>query len=644
MLVSYNWLKDYLGADAPDVDTVSDLLGYHTFEIEGVEKKGDDTVIDIDVLPNRSSDCLSHRGIAREISTLTGKPLAVDPFTQVPSLAQTDQIIIDIQNGEVCPRFTASLFTDIEITQSPQWLKDRLEVLGQRPINNIVDATNYVMLGLGQPMHVYDADLFPQVDGVWQFGVRTAKEGETISLLPEGGKGEARIIELIGSETLVVDKSSDTPVGLAGVKGGTFAEVHAGTKNIIVEAATWHPTFTRKTARRLGIVIDASKRYENELSPEMPIFAQVDIVKLIANIAGGKFQGVVDVYPVKSEPVTVEVSPEHVNALLSLSLSPDEMEEILVRAGVTVEQKDDVLLCTGPWERTDLTLEADFTEEIGRIHGYDHVASVVPEPVPSAEINVRHYYSEQVREVLIGLGFSEVITSSFRKKDDIHLHNALASDKEYMRSNLASGIGNALDKNAGFTDLLGLTDTRVFEIGTVFHKIDSGIVEHVALALGVRTKASGYNQKDDLQTADAIKALEEKLSVTLEVTTEKAIAEINFTKVFETLPAPVSYEPVEAAPEISYKPFSLYPAMTRDIAMWVTEGTEVSDVEKVLNEAAGDLRVRTTHVDEFTKEGRTSLAFRLVFQSMDRTLTDDEINAQMDKVYQAATKQNWETR
>jgi len=291
-----------------------------------------------------------------------------------------------------------------------------------------------------------------------------------------------------------------------------------------------------------------------------------------------------------------------------------------------------------------LLIEADYIEEIGRIYGLDKIASVVPDTVPLTELNARHYYSEQVREVLIGLGFSEVITSSFRKKDKIRLQNALASDKEYMRSNLAKGIEAVLDKNAGFTDLLGTTDTRVFEIGTVFHKTDEGIVEHVSLSFGVRTKASGYNPKDDILLEEAVKALEEKLSVSLTTDTQKAVTEINFTELFESLPVPTVYAPIEVAKEISYTPFSLHPAMTRDIAMWTTEGTEVDEVEKVLNDAAGDLRVRTTHVDEFTKDGRTSLAFRLVFQAMDRTLTDEEVNTQMDKVYKSATEQGWETR
>ncbi len=644
MLVVHSWLKDYIGDSIPSAEDIEKLLTFHSFEIEGVEKAGDDEVIDVDVLPNRAADCLSHRGIARELATILNHPLANDPLQKEITLSPNERIEVTIENPDHCPRFSASLITGIEVKESPDWLKKRLEALGQRPINNIVDATNYVMYAIGQPIHAYDADLFPQLDGKWRFQVRTAKEGEVVSLIAEGGKDEDRDVVLKGTELLIVDKSSNTPIGLAGVKGGRFAGVHTETTNIIIEAAHFDATLTRKTARGLGIVIDASKRFENECSRELPPYAQQEIVQLITDIAGGTYEGTVDVYLQKKENPAVIVRPEKVNALLGIQLETDTIKEILQRTGTTVTEKDNTLVCTGPWERNDLHIEADFIEEVGRIYGLDKINSVVPEAVPLTEINKRHYYSEQVREVLLSLSFSEVITSSFRKKDKIKLRNALASDKAYMRSNLRKGIEKVLDHNAGFTDLLGVQDTRVFEIGTVFYKTDEGVAEYVSLAFGVRTKTSGYNPKDDKVLEEVLTALETSLNTTINRSIEKGIVEINFTELFESLPMPEKYQPVTVAPEIAYKPFSTFQHMTRDIAMWVTEGTQVSDVEKVLNEAAGDLRVRTTHIDEFTKDGRTSLAFRLVFQAQDRTLTDDEVNAVMDTVYTAATSHGWETR
>lgn len=645
MKVSYNWLKEYLGEEAPSPEKIEELLTFHSFEIEEVIPAEGDTVVDVDILPNRSSDCLCHRGVAREIASLTDKPLAVDPLREKPELKDSEEIEVNIADPKACPRFTASLITDIEVKESPDWLKARLKAIGQRPINNIVDATNYVMFAIGQPLHAYDADLFPKHDGKWRFGVRFAEEGEKVSLIAEGGKEEDRTVELNGTEQLIIDESSNTPIGLAGVKGGRFAGVHEGTKNIIIEAAHFDPIITRQTARRLGIVIDASKRFENEPSRELPPYAQSEIIKLILDIAGGAYAGTVDVYPNKpdlKEPVVVRV--ERANSLLGLSLGGEEMAELLERVGCQVELFSEEIGAIGPWERSDLNIEEDFIEEIGRVHGYSHVKSVVPETVPLKEINARHYYSEEVREALLKLGYSEVITSSFRKKDEIQLLNALASDKSYLRSSLRKNLAEVLEQNANLTDLLGTNDTRVFEIGTVFDKSDSGVNEHVSLCFGMQLKASGYTGKEDKVIEETVTALEEKIGLKLETKVEKGIAEINFSEVINKLPAPTEYKEVEKGEDVTYQPFSTYPFVSRDIAMWTEGDVSAEEVEQVLNEHTGDLRVRTTLFDEFSKDGKTSFAFRLVFQSKDRTLTDDEVNKVMESVYESVKKQGWEVR
>ena len=645
MLVSYNWLKDYLGDAIPAPEKIVELLTFHAFEIESLEAKDGDTVIDVKILPDRSSDCLSHRGIAREIASLLGVTLEYDPLASVPSLLPTESIEVKIADTNLCPRFTVALMIDITVGESPDWLKDRLAAIGQRSINNIVDATNYVMYAIGQPLHAYDADKFPQVAGKWQFGVRPAMLGETVSLLAESGKNEDRRVTLKGGELLIIDESSGTPIGLAGVKGGRFAGIDSSTTKIIIEAAHFDPIRTRQTARGLGIMIDASKRFENEPSRELPPFAQTEIIKLIINIAGGTFEGYLDVYPNQKTNPAVVVYPVQVNALLGLTLGIDEMAAILHRIGAMVTKNANLTLtCVGPFERTDLQIAEDFIAEIGRIYGYRHIVSVVPAKVPLAEINARHYYSEKIRSVLLRQGFSEVITSSFRKKDKITLLSSLASDKECLRSSLAPNMAEVLDRNAPFTDLLATSDTRVFEIGTVFEKTKTGITEHFALCLGVRLKQSGYSGKEDAVLKTAVALLEQTLKMTALWNIEKGIAELNLTTLLTQLPSPTAYAEVPVATEVTYSPFSLYPAMTRDIAMWVSEGTEVSIIETVLNEAAGPLRVRTTHVDAFTKDGRTSYAFRLVFQASDRTLTDEEINAVMENVYSAAVSQGWETR
>ena len=645
MKVNYNWLKDYVGESLPESTEVERLLTEHAFEIDEIETVAGETVIDVDVLPNRSSDCLCHRGIARELAAILDTQLEHDPLQELPALVETDKISVHIADTNACPRFTASLVTGIEVLESPEWLKVRLESLGQRSINNIVDATNYVMYAIGQPLHAYDADLFPQVDGTWQFGVRYGVEGEVVEILPEGGSTEPRQVVCVGTELLIVDESSNTPIGLAGVKGGNYAGVHAGTTNIIIEAAHFHPTITRKTARRLGIVIDASKRFENECARELPPYAQYEIIELIKQIAGGKYEGSIDVYEQEKKNPAVDVRVAKTNALLGLELTQKQISDIIVRTGSTVSEKEaGVLVCTGPWERTDLLIEADFIEEVGRLYGLDNIQSVVPTADVVAVVNSRQYYSEKIRQTLLRLGFSEVITSSFQKKDAIQLHNALASDKSYVRSTLSKNMHQALDTNFSHTDLLGIRSVQVFEIGTVFDKVEGGVGEHLSLALGVRQKGGGYTPKDDAPLQAAITELQTSLGVDLEFDMEKGVAEINLSELIEKLPVPAAYDAPVQRTAATYTPVSPYPAMARDIALWVSEGTEASAVIETLRAPAGELCVRIDLFDEFTKDDQTSYAFRLVFQSKEKTLTDEEVNVVMQQVNAAVEEQGWEVR
>jgi len=646
MLVSYNWLKEYLGPEAPSAKKIVDLLTDYAFEVDKIEAKGNDWLIDIDILPNRSSDCLSHRGIAREIATLTDKPLKFDPLAKTPKLIPSDLLAVEIGEGHDFPGFTATLISGVTVKESPVWLKQRLEALGQRPINNIVDATNYVMYALGQPLHAYDADLFPQVGGRWRFKVRRAKAGETISLLAEAGGDEDRVVELKGTELLIVDGSANTPIGLAGVKGGRHAMVNDKTIKIIIEAANFDPILTRRTARALNIIIDASKRFENEPSRELPLYGQVAIAKLITDIAGGSAEGMIDVYKEKLDNPSVLVRPDRVNAKLGLSLEADEMMAIVRRLGATVKKAKGGFLATSPFERTDLKLEEDYIEEIGRIYGLSHIKSVKPEPTPVAEVNQFHYYSEKISTELIRQGFSEVITSSFRQTDTIELRNALASDKKYLRSLLTNNLIEVLENNINHIDLLGLTEVKVFEIGTVFNKKSGGVVEErINLALGVRSKASGHTAKDDeiIKTVglELEKLLEKKLNW---ISTPAGTAEIDLAKTLKGLPAKDAYQQTNQVADIKYRPYSVYPSVSRDLAMWVKDDVTPEVAKGELNQIAGPLCVRISLFDEFAKAGRQSYAFRLVFQADDRTLTDTEVNAIMDTIYEMVAEKEWQVR
>lgn len=645
MKVIHSWLKEYVGETLPDAAEVERLLTFHAFEVEQIEQVEGEDVIEVKVLPDRASDSLSHRGIARELSSILGVPLSYDPLREHKELPPTTAAAISIADDTACSRFTATIITGIEIKESPAWLQKRLRALGQRPINNIVDATNYVMFALGQPMHAYDADALSKVGDVCQLGVRFAREGETVQLLGEGGKTEERVVELIESDVVIVDGVTDVPVGLAGIKGGRYAELSPQTKTILVEAAHFNPTLIRKTARRLGVITDAAKRFENNPTPQLPVYAQADIVALVTDIAGGSCVGMVDICASLSEAEPILVSVSRVNNRLGLDLTSDKVKDIIERIGAkAAETLDGDLLVVPPFERTDLTIEENLTEEVGRIYGLHNIISIAPTPVPLQAVNAKQYYSDAIRNILVEQGFSEVITSSFQKKGELQLLQALASDKSYVRSSLQHNITTVLDANFTHGDLLGVRDIRVFEIGTVFTKTAAGIGEYVALALGVRSKGNGYHRKDDEVLDTAVAAVETIIGPDPAWQREKGVTELNLSATYNRLPEPVAYKPFTKSSDSYYKSVSPYPAIARDIAIW-TDGTQTDTVvATALTNATGPLLVRHTLFDTFTKEGKTSYAFRLVFQATDRTLTDIEINAIMEQVYAAVLQQGWEVR
>jgi len=643
MLISYNWLKDYLGEDIPPVEELTELLTFHAFEIDGVEIMGKDTVIDVKILPDRGSDGLSHRGVAREIATLIDKTLTNDPLKDESELKVSDEIVINIESEKDCQRFMLAHMEGVKIGPSPEWLQERLASLGQRSINNIVDATNYVMYSLGQPMHAYDADLFTKKDGKWIFSVRKAKVGEIVFLLPERPGTPNREIELKGTELLVIDESNGEAVDLAGVKGGIHAGLHDGTTNIILEAASFDPGLTRRTARALNIVTDASKRFENEPPRILPPYAIRMITKLIADIAGGTLIGVSDEYLLKQTELAVLVRKERVDKILGLSLEETEVESILARLGAKTKKVADGWEVTAPLERTDLRIEENYIDEIGRIHGLSHIKSIPPEVLPLSEINTNYYYHNKIRNILTEQGFSEVITSSFRKKDQVHLQNALASDKAYLRSALIPSMEDSLVFNAQNIDVLGLRDIRIFEIGTVFNKVEGRVSEHLVLAIGAKTKKTSHVPADDSLVNKALEALRAE-GIDVDVKIEKGVCEFDLDQMISKLKVPTGYEDSKPLPVMTYKPFSNYPAIVRDIAMWVPMDVEVDKISEVLKVSAGELCTRVTLFDEFTKDERTSYAFRLVFQSFEKTLTDDEMQVHMDVLNKTVEAEGWDVR
>lgn len=638
MKVSYEWLQTFFDTnDLPPVEEIEQNLMFHSYEIEGVEKVGDTWVIDVDVLPNRASDSLSHRGIAKEIATIFNIPMQYDPLRESVDLTPvTADIAVTLDEDASCTYYNAAYISGVSVTESPEWLKKRLAAIGQKSINNVVDATNYVLFELGQPTHVFDADKFTGEKP--HIGTRRAQPKETITLL--GGEQ----VELTDTVSVIVDAQNDTPIAVAGVKGGMVAEVESTTTNIIIESAKFDPVQTRKASQQLKIRTDASARYENDVPDEYASYGVAAVAKLILEIAGGEFRGFVTAGEPHSDQVEVQVTVQHISRVLGLPIDVSEIEEILKRLQFNFSYKDDTFLVTAPFERRDITIPEDVIEEIGRVYGYNKISSIqLPERHTKLVINQKFAYTEVIRNTLTKLGFTEVYLYSLRDSGDIALLNSLASDKDHLRSDLASGITEALSINERQMPLLGLYDAvRIFEIGNIF--TSTGEETHVAVGARV-TGVKKYEERVTAVLHTAKNALEEVLGIALPEV-EGDVFEFDLDALLQELPQLDSYPRSEHLSEnIIYKTISAYPFVLRDIAVWVPESIDAEQVLNIIQENAGDLLVRSDLFDTFTKEGRVSYAFHLVFQSHTETLTDEKVGVIMSAITdQIMSKDDWEIR
>jgi len=461
MKISYNWLKWYI-PEAPNADKLADIITYHLAEVENVEHRvfnnEKDWVFDIKILPNRAHDLLSHQGVARELASLLNiKYVDPTPKYKIPESKPTE-LKIEI-NTSHCRRHVGRVVRNIKVGSSPEWVKNHLESIGQRSINNIVDATNLVMFNCGQPTHAFDMD---KVKGL-KLVIRQAKNEEKI--IPLGG-GE----KILKDSMMVIADGEGNPLDIAGIKGGTNAELTIATKNIILESDNFDPVSIRKTAQALNIFTDARKRFENDLSPELGPYAMLELSALIAEMCPEAiFEDIVDVYPKKQEERKLSFSAEKISKILGLTVSEKEIEDILKRYVFKYVLKNGEFEIVVPAMRLDLVIEEDIAEEIGRILGYDKVLPLIPKINFTPKVNEVYTKISLVRNKLLSDGYSEVMTTSFREKGEVSVL-ASASDKNFLRANLSDGLKESLKLNNFNAPLLGLSEVKIFEIGTVFGK------------------------------------------------------------------------------------------------------------------------------------------------------------------------------
>jgi len=624
MKFSYNWIQSYFNDKLPPIGKMAELLTMHAFE---TTDDGND-VLDIEILPNRVSDCASHLGIARECAAILNYKLQITNYKLQKSDFQTkDFVELEVKDSKLCLRYIAWLCRDVKIGPSPQWLKDRLISVGLRPISNVVDIANYVMLETGQPLHTFDLDKI----GGRKIVVRKAGQGEKMETLDNR--------KAVLSADMLVIADAEEPMAIAGIKGGKKSGIGPETKDIVIESAIFAPFTIRQTSKSVGISTDASFRFEHGISLFLAEQAAERAAGFIAELAGGRVASTaVDFCPQKPVLEDVVFGEEDVLRILGKKVRAEDITKILKNLGFSVKKTGKKFSVTPPKERTDIAIKEDVAEEIGRLWGYENIFSQLPgETKISPELDEEYVYSNWVRSVLTGLGFSEVYNYSFCKTGapELKLENPASQDKAYLRTNLAAGLGESIKHN-----LKNFDAVRIFEIGKVFFPEEK---TRVGIAIGYKNGggdavAELRGAAEALFISDADKYIKDD------------IFEINLKQIIDAakensvdLTENIGFE----TGDFEYKAFSRYPAIIRDISLFVSAETGIEEVTDVIENMAGELLINSDLFDEYTPpdEDRKSLAFRLVFQSFAKTLTDKEVNDIMEKIIKALEENTqWQVR
>ena len=639
-----------------------------------------DEALELEVSPNRP-DCLGVYGVAREVHAITGAPLAPDPTATEPEPRGTDRAedhaAVEIADPEICLRFTARVFEDVRVGPSPLWLKQRLTAAGQRPISNVVDITNYVMLATGQPLHAFDLDA---VRGS-RIVVRRARPGETMTTLD----GVERIFD--GDTALVCD--AEGPSGIAGVMGGVVSEVSEGTTRVLMEAATWVGPNILRTSSRLGLRTEASARFEKQLHPDQALSAQRLAARLMVELCGARpVPRPLDAYPRPARPRSVGLRPERLERLLGERVGPEEMGAILERLGfhATAEAGGEAgsggLTVEVPsWRDGDVQREADLIEEVARVHGLDKLPTTLPaRRAAVGRLTGAQRLRRRLEDALCDRGLLEVVTWSFTASHTIErlgldaaealrMANPLSEDQSVMRPLLLAGLLDAARRNAAH----GRSDLGLFESAHVYAPRPDGsgaaagdapAVErhHLgAILVGALPDSwAGDGRRADYYAARAlvdgllaplgldwqvrssdpappflhpgraaeILAGEHSLGWVGELHPRVAETwEVGSAAAFELdADAIATLQPGEPS---GYRDVTAFPAVLQDIAVMVAEDVPAARVEAAVRAGAGELlgseRIFDVYRGEQVGEGRKSLALRLEFRAPDRTLTEADV-------------------
>ncbi|HHY47124.1 MAG TPA: phenylalanine--tRNA ligase subunit beta [Firmicutes bacterium] len=686
MRVPYSWLKEYVEFDESPGE-IANILTMTGTKVESVESDdGGEAVLDLEITPNRP-DCLSVIGIAREIAAALGRPLKFVPVAAEGKGAATRELVsVEIQDPELAPRYIARVIRNVKVGPSPLWMQKRLKACGIRPICNVVDITNYVMLECGQPLHAFDYD---KIRG-HKIIVRRAKPGEQIVTLD----GETRALD----RDILVIADEDTPVAIAGVMGGLDTEVTWDTSTVLLESANFSGSSIWRTSKRLKLRTEASLRFDKGLDPELAVLGQSMACELFSRLGVGEVaSGWVDVYPRPEAPRMFVLDPGRVNRLLGVQLTPGDMAALLERLQIPAKVgRDGTIAVEVPGFRRDLSIEADFVEEIARLYGYERVAATTLEgPLPERIEAPFAPIETSSREIMLRLGLDEVVTSSLvgpwafdlinlpaesPLKCAVKIANPLAEDESMLRTTLIPSIVAVLRRNSD----RDVPNVRCFEIGRVYIPVEGGRQpeERRILAgglMGNLPEATWGVERRKIDFFDAkgiIEAYLDEVGVEdyyFERFTHPSLhpgrAALIWSRHGEGPPRELGFLG-ELSPEVSKNcgfPSRVYvfeldlgtiaslasprkvalepprfPAVARDIAMVVPLDVSYRHVEDAIRDAAGELLEDVTLFDEYTgpqvPEGHHSLAFRMVLRAREKTLTDEEANRVWEAVAERVTR------
>lgn len=637
-----------------------------------------DTVYEVEITANRG-DWLSHIGVAREIGVVVGKKVRLPAINLRETKKQTARAAhIRIQDRKKCLRYVGRIVEHVTVDRSPEWLQNRLRSVGFRPINNIVDVTNYVMLETGQPLHAFDYNLLHQQSIV----VRAAHAGEKLTTLD----GKERSLD---DETLLIC-DGEGPIAIAGVMGGVSTEINNSTTSVFIESAYFHPSSIRRTSKYLNLSTDASQRFERGVDIGMTRYAADRAAQLMQDIAGGEvLQGALDVYPRKVAQKSISIRVDRTNAILSTSFTGKTIRSLLERVGLTLlSQSRNVLRFSIPTYRNDLVEEIDLIEEVARVYGYDKIETSTFARVELTTAQQHADMSNELRRYFVGAGFLEIMTVSMHNREQaalseepyIEVLNPVSADAECLRTNLIVGGLQTVQHNRSH----GYKDLRLFEVGNVFLRKHSrppetleDIHEEQRLLLLLTgsafpivygaepRKIDLFDLKGEVEALLTKFVLDKYCFISYDSRSpliETGVAvEINGTyagflgkikrsvlEKFEIEDDVFVCELIVAALQKNYqsqkkfRPIPRYPKVIRDLAFVVEETLPQLKVEEAIKEAGGQffesVRLFDVYAGDQIGQGKKSLAYSVEFQPTERTLTDKEIDEMVQRIVQHLQK------